>query len=198
MFAEGVKMTATAPPPTSSSLIWIAVMALGTIHVFMGAAALFWPGATLTVLVFIVGIEFLISGVLRMLIAAADTAMDARVLKALLGLVSVIVGLLVMREPLRSLAVVVALLGIFWVLWGLVMLFVSLLPVARGQRGPLATEGGVAAVGGAVLLSWPEITVGALTSLVGGLLLIVGGATVWSAWRARRNDPSAVDAAGAV
>jgi uncharacterized membrane protein HdeD (DUF308 family) len=188
-------MTATAPLPLSASWNWIVVMALGVIHLLMGAAALFWPGATLTVLVFIVGIEFLISGVLRMLIAAADPSMDARLLRALLGLVAVVVGLLIMREPLRSLATVVAVLGIFWVLWGLVMLFVSLLPVARGQRAPLAIEGGVAAIGGGVLLSWPAITVGALTALVGALLILVGGATAWAAWRLRGAQLSVLDAA---
>lgn len=178
-----------APVPLSRSLAWKVVLAIGLVHVFMGAALLFWPSATLTVIVIIVGIELILSGVLRMLVAAGDAELDARLLRAVLGLVSVVVGLLVMREPLRSLAVVVGLLGVFWVLWGLVELFISLTPAASETRIPLAVEGGIAVVGGLLLLAWPELTVRGLTILVGVLLLVGGLATTWSAWQMRRPQP---------
>jgi uncharacterized membrane protein HdeD (DUF308 family) len=189
-------MSNAAPVPMSESLAWKIVLAIGLVHVFMGAALLFWPSATLTVVVVIVGIELVLAGVLRMLVAAGDAQLDARLLRALLGLMSVVVGLLVMREPLRSLAVVVGLLGVFWVVWGLVELFISLTPSASGTRLPLAVEGGVAVVGGLFLLAWPELTVRGLTILVGGFLLAGGLVVVWSAWQLRR--PQARPIPGAI
>jgi uncharacterized membrane protein HdeD (DUF308 family) len=178
----------------SVAVRWKLWMAIGVVHVLMGLAALFWPDATLTVLVVIVGIELLLAGVLRVLVAATDDAMDSRVLHVLLGLVSVVLGLLVMREPIGSLAVVVAVLGIFWVLWGLVELFISLTPAASGLRLPLAVEGGLAVLGGGILLSWPGLTLRGLTLIVGILLVLGGGAATWTAWQMRR--PEATSAPG--
>lgn len=181
-------MSTTVPAPLAGGLAWQAVIAIGVVHVAMGFTALIWPDATLTVLVIIVGIELIIAGVLRMLVAAADAALDARLLHGLLGLVSVVVGLLVMRQPLRSLGAVVALIGIFWVLWGLIELFLSLTPAAQGARLPLAIEGGLATLGGLLLLAWPELTVFGLTMLVGALLVAAGLVTIWSGLRRRKTE----------
>ena len=50
----------------------------------------------------------------------------------------------------------------------------------------------VALLGGAVLLSWPDVTIGVLTRGVGLLLLVAGVITAWSAWRLRGAEGSTV------
>lgn len=165
---------------------------LGAIHAVMGLVALFWPGVTLTVIAVILGIEFVLAGVIRIVVAVAADAVDARVLRVVFGLLSVIVGLLVLRSPLESIALLVAVVGVFWVLWGLVEVVIALLPSAAGYRGPLLVEGAVALIGGAILLAWPDATVTVLTRVVGFFLLLAGGITAWSAWRLRDAEGTTV------
>lgn len=178
-------MTATPLVHFSDTILWRVLLTIGVVNGALGLVLLFWPDATLTVVVFLVGIELLVSGVLRVLYAAGHRELDARLLRVLLGLVAVVLGLLVMREPLRSIAVLVAVLGVFWVLWGCIELFVALTPAARGARGYLLAEGAVAAVAGMILLAWPEPTLRVLALVAGGFLALVGLVTVATAWRLR-------------
>lgn len=168
------------------------VVAIGVLHAVLGLVALVWPDVTLTVLTVLVGIDLALSGVLRIVVAVGSDGADSRVLRLLLGLVSVVLGLVVIRAPLESLAVLVTILGVFWVLWGLVEIVVGVLPAAAGHRAPLLVEGAIAAIGGGVLLAWPDITVGALTRLVGLLLLLAGIVTAWSAWRLRQRTTGVI------
>jgi uncharacterized membrane protein HdeD (DUF308 family) len=165
---------------------------LGAVHAVLGLVALFWPAVTLTVLTVIVGVELVLAGVIRLVVAVASSSADARVLRIFLGLLSVIVGLVVIRSPLESLAVLVTIIGVFWIVWGLVEVLIALLPPAAGFRGPLLVEGGVAILGGIVLLAWPDATIGVLTRVVGLLLLLAGGITAWSAWRLRKAESTIV------
>jgi uncharacterized membrane protein HdeD (DUF308 family) len=158
---------------------------LGAVHAIMGLVALFWPAVTLTVIAVIVGIEFVLAGLIRLVVAIASPSQDVRGLRIVLGLLSVIVGLLVIRSPLESVGLLVTIVGVFWIVWGVVEVLIALLPSAAGQRTPLLVEGGVALLGGAVLLSWPDVTLGVLTRGVGLLLLLAGAITAWSAWRLR-------------
>lgn len=177
----------TSPPsvPISQTIVWRIMLTIGIVHVLMGGALVVWPSATLTVVVLVVGAELLVSGALRIIAAAGNPQLDARLLRVLLGLVTIALGVLVMRQPLRSIAVVVTLLGVFWLLRGFVELFVSLTPSAQGVRGLLAAEGALATAGGLVLLVWPEPTVRVLALLAGVLLLLVGLVVTYRAWQLR-------------
>lgn len=182
---EVATTTASASTILPASLVWQVPLVLGIIHLVLGIAVLVWPEATITVVVVLVGLELVFGGVLRLVLALVDRTVEARLMRGVLGLLSVLAGVLVVSQPLRSVGLVVVLLGAFWVIWGLVELFVSLLPSAAGQRGALALEGVLAAGFGAILLAWPEPSIRVVTVVVGIGFVLVGLVATLAGWSAR-------------
>lgn len=166
------------------SLAWQVPITLGVLHLALGAALLLWPEATIGVAVVLLGIELVFGGVLR-LVGAIATHGEARMLRAVVGVLGVLAGILVVREPLRSVGLVVLVLGAFWVVWGLVEALVALTPAAAGHRGPLLVEAAFGVVAGGVLLAWPGPTLRVLTVLVGILLVLAGLLATWAGTRIR-------------
>lgn len=164
--------------------VWPILGVLGLVNLAIALLAIFWPGATLTVVVFIFGIQVLVIGALRIVVALMLPDAEARWLGFFFGVLGVVVGLLVMREPLRSLEVLVILLGILWVVWGLIGL-VAGLAAPPGSRAGSIVDGVASLAAGAILLAWPEITVRVLTFVLGISLLFIGAAQLYAAYQSR-------------
>jgi uncharacterized membrane protein HdeD (DUF308 family) len=164
--------------------VWPILAVLGVVNLAIALLAIFWPGATLTVVVFIFGIQLLVIGAIRILIGLMLPDAEARWLGFFLGVLGVVVGLLVMREPLRSLEIIVILLGVLWIVWGLIGLL-SGIAAPSGSRAGWVIDGIAALAAGAILLSWPEITVRVFTLVLGIGLLFMGGAQLYAAYQAR-------------
>lgn len=164
--------------------IWPVLAVLGVVNLGIALLAIFWPGATLTVVVFLFGIQLLLIGALRILVALMMPDVEARWLGFFFGVLGIVVGLLVMREPLRSLEILVILLGILWIVWGLIGLL-SGIAAPSGSRAGWIIDGIASLAAGAILLAWPEITVRVFTLVLGIALLFVGGAQLYAAYQAR-------------
>src|SRR5216683_3797665 len=89
---------------------WGWLLAFGIITVGIGIAALVWPGRTLVVVAVLFGIQLIVMGIFRFAaaIASDDLTGGRRVLLAVLGVFSLIIGLYAVRHVLafqiRSLA----------------------------------------------------------------------------------------------
>lgn len=176
------------PEPESmlpADLAWQIPLTLGIVHLLLGLAVLVWPSATLAVVAVLVGLELVIGGVLRLVLAIVGRGSEARVLRGITGLLGVLAGILVVAQPLRSVEVLVVVVGAFWILWGLAEAIVALTPGASGHRGPLLVEGALAVGAGAILLLWPQPTLRVVTVIVGIGLLVVGLIATWAGWRLR-------------
>jgi uncharacterized membrane protein HdeD (DUF308 family) len=99
---------------------------LGVLGVLAGIVMLRRPGDTLLVLIVILGLWLVLSGVVD-LIRAIVVAGDQRLLRALGGLVDVVVGICVLALPKLSLATLAVLAGLAFVVHGVVL-------VVRGFR----------------------------------------------------------------
>lgn len=176
---------------------WPLVMVLGVFNLIVGIVAVAWPEETLTVVVIIFGLQLLVMGVLRIVSTLAGDQRGPAWLQLLGGIVAVVVGLLVMQEPLRSLAVIVTLLGIFWVFWGIVALVTAFSHEAEEDRSVYGIDGLLSLGLGIVLLVWPAPTVQVVTLLI-GIFLIVGGIAAIglsiAMWSESRNAPPAAPA----
>jgi uncharacterized membrane protein HdeD (DUF308 family) len=173
-----------ANPLSARVNIWPLVAFLGLVNLVIALLAIFWPGATLTVVVFIFGVQLLLIGALRIIVALMLPDAEARWLGFFFGVLGIVVGLLVMREPLRSLEVLVILLGILWIVWGLIGLL-SGIAAPPGSRAGWIIDGIASLAAGAVLMSWPDITLRVFTLVLGIGLLFVGGAQLYAAYQAR-------------
>jgi hypothetical protein len=144
----------------------------GVLSIILGALVLFWPGATLDVVAVLFGLYFLISGAVRVVTGIITPLSGGlRVLNILTGVLIFIVGVVAMRNPLASLAVLGMVIGIAWIVEGIMALTES---ESGGSRWYAITYGVISILAGAVVLFLP---VGSLAALVvfGGIFLVVLG-----------------------
>lgn len=174
----------TDRPGITTMNVWPLLATLGTINLGVGVVAVFWPGVTLTVVGFLFGIQLVVVGGLRILLSLVVPDVDSRWLGALIGVLGVVVGLLMLREPLRTLEIFVILVGILLVIWGLVGLVTAVVVPTNARTGALL-EGAASLISGAVLLIWPDITIRGFTLVIGITLVVIGAAELFGAYETR-------------
>lgn len=174
----------TGIPPGLSRMAdhWGLVVAFGALTVLLGLAVVLWPGSTLVVLAVFLGIQLLVNGVFKIVSAFAASSVDGgvRALLGLAGALSVIVGLLCLREPMQTVVVLGLLLGAWWVVSGLIDIFAAVLGDSR-EKGWHVVMGIVSVLAGGFLLVNPELSLTALVIVVAvwlfgyGALAVVAG-----------------------
>jgi len=153
--------------------IWPFLVFIGLVNLAIGIALLVWPSATLTVLAILVGLQLLVAGVLQLFMGVVGPDDGSRWMVIFVGLLGVVAGLLVMREPLRVIELVVVVVGVFWVVSGLVRLAVAAAG-AVPSRSRTALDGLVSVGAGALVLAWPDPTLRVVVLLVGILAIVRG------------------------
>ena len=174
------------------------IVALGVVTVIAGVAVLAWPDATAKVIAVIFGIFALVNGVFQLVSAiASDGARGsgARVLLALAGVLSLLLGIVCLRHPFQTLAILTLLLGMFWVVSGVVGMVHALGSRGMPGRGFAVFAGAVSVIAGIVLLVYPTVSLIVLVWLL-GLQLVVTGAIVvgWGIAARRDRAPAHVPA----
>ena len=155
---------------------WGWVLAFGIITVLLGIIALAWPGRTLLVVAVLFGAQLIVMGIFRFVnaIASEDLTSGNRALLALLGALSLIIGLYAVRHVLVTLVALALLLGIFWIVSGAVELFMVLSHQGMDQRGWNAIMAVISVVAGIVVLAYPDISLLVLAVLLSIWLVIFG------------------------
>ena len=166
---------------------WGWVLAFGVITFAVGIAALAWPGRTLVVVAVLFGIQLIVMGIFRFTAAFAsdDVTGGTRVLLALLGVLSLIIGLYAVRHVLVTLLALAILLSIFWIVSGAIELFTALSHRQLRNRGWTAVMGIISVLAGLVVLSYPGISLLTLALVLSVWLLIFGVMQVIAAFRIR-------------
>jgi uncharacterized membrane protein HdeD (DUF308 family) len=166
---------------------WGWVLFYGIVTLLAGLAVLAWPGATLLVIAVLFGVQLIVAGIFRFAAAFAtdDASGGTRVLLALLGVLSVIIGLWAVRHVLLTLLALVVLLGIFWVVNGTIELFTALSHRGMTERGWTAAMGVLSILAGLVVLIYPGPSLLTLSIVLGIWLLIYGVMEIVAAFRVR-------------
>ncbi len=166
---------------------WGWVLAFGIITVAVGIAALVWPGRTLVVVAVLFGIQLIVMGIFRFAgaFASDDRTGGTRVLLALLGVLSLIIGLYAVRHVFITLLALALLLGIFWIVSGAVELFTALSHREMRGRGWTAVMGILGIVAGLVVLAYPGISLVVLAVVLSIWLLVFGVMQITMAFRIR-------------
>ena len=166
---------------------WGWVLAFGIITLAIGVIALAWPGETLIVVAVLFGIQLVVMGIFRFVaaFAAGDVGGGTRVLYALLGVLSLIIGLYALRHVLITLLALALLLGIFWVVNGFVEIFGALTHRDSPHRGWTGFMGVLSIVAGLVVLAYPGISLVTLALVLGIWLIIYGVMEIGMAFRVR-------------
>jgi uncharacterized membrane protein HdeD (DUF308 family) len=166
---------------------WGWVLFFGIVTVLAGLFTLVWPGRTIVVVAVLFGIQLVVAGIFRFVAAlAADEASGGtRVLLALLGVLSFMVGLYALRHVLVTIAALALLLGIFWIVNGAVETFTALSDRGMHGRGWTIFMGLLSVVAGVVVLVYPGISLATLAVVLGFWLLVYGAMEIVLAFRLR-------------
>ena len=166
---------------------WGWVFAYGVLTLLAGVFVLAWPGATLLVLAVLFGVQLIVSGIFRFVAAFAsdDLTGGTRVLLALLGVLSIIIGLWAVRHVLLTLLALIVFLGIFWVVSGVIDVFAALTHRDMPARGWTSLMGVLSVLAGIIVLAYPGLSLYGLAVVLGIWLLIFGSMQVTGAFRLR-------------
>jgi uncharacterized membrane protein HdeD (DUF308 family) len=166
---------------------WGTALTVGLVTLLLGILIVAWPEATVGVVAVLFGIQLLLFGIFNLVrsISADDAGGGVRVLYALLGVLSIALGVLAMRHLLQTVAVLAVLVGLTWLLGGIIEFVNLLAEPARPGRGWAMALAALAALAGIVVLAYPTPSLITLTVLVGIWLIIWGALTAVLAFAVR-------------
>lgn len=102
---------------------WGLLLLRGVINVAVGALLLFWPEPTVTVLVWVFGLDLLVTGVVALIASRSVPKEKGRSTLVFRAAVGILFGLVVMAWPDKTLRIVALLIGLQLVLLGLILVF---------------------------------------------------------------------------
>lgn len=152
---------------------WPAVLFTGLLTIGLGIVVMVWPGETLQVLSILLGLQLLAFGVYR-LINAFSARTSSPWLAGFVGILGMVTGIIVLRNPFETVAVLVTLLGVVWIVGGSIDVIAAITDRRLRDRGWMAFLGFISIAAGIVVVAWPEPTV-TVVAWISGLYLVTFG-----------------------
>ena len=166
------------------SWTWILGSAVATL--VPGVLILVWPDETLHVLAVLIGLYLLVIGAFRVVAAFGRDDHGERLPGLLLAVLYVLAGVLCLRNPLQTIAALSLIVGVVWLVSGILTLYTAIAAKDLPHRGFVIGVAVIGIVAGIVVLALPSESARALTRLLGLWLVLLGlaEAAVAFAWRA--------------
>ena len=153
---------------------WGWVLAFGILTILVGVALLAVPGQTLITIAIFFAAYLFVTGIFMLVRSFTHDggAGGQRILSAVIGVLSIGIGLMLLRSPFQALEVMIFALGFWWV-------FSGILDVIRGfqltsGKGWAIFMGVITLIAGMVILAYP-IDSAQVLAFVGGIMLVILG-----------------------
>lgn len=155
---------------------WAWILAFGIVSILAGLVAIFWPSATLVIIAIVFAVQLIVGGVFRFVGAFAIPGETGwlRALQAILAVLSFVVGVYLLGHVALSLLVLALLLGFYWVMHGVIELFVAIGHPELPGRAWMILSGLLSVLAGVLLIVVPGISLFALTLVLGVWLVLFG------------------------
>ncbi|MFC5492377.1 HdeD family acid-resistance protein [Nocardioides caricicola] len=166
---------------------WGLVLAYGLVTLGLGVAMMVWPDQTIAVFAVLIAIQLIIGGIFRIVQALGMSTFDVgmRAIFGLTGGVALVVGLLVLREPLQSVLVLGMILGVWWLISGLIDVIGAIVSPGTGGRGWEVAIGVVSMLAGGFLIVYTDLSLTLLIWFVAIWLVLAGVFATLTAFRLR-------------
>ena len=165
-------------------------LAGGVVSVVLAIILLVWPKETLVVVAVLIGIWLIIAGIASLaqaIFAPEGRSGGLRVLKAFGAVLYLIAGVFCIRHAFTTVTILAALIGISWLVAGVVEVFSAFGEGVSGwYRVGAFALGLLSILAALVVLIWPAPSLVTLTWLAGLWLLILGIAQIAMAIRTMR------------
>jgi uncharacterized membrane protein HdeD (DUF308 family) len=170
--------------------LWWLLLFVGILSVAAGIIVLVEPDISLATLSVVVGIFLLLDGIFE-IAASISGRSENRGLVALIGVLSLIAGVILVRHPIAGVVAAALLIGIWLIAVGIVR-FTTAFDRA-GNRLWQIVLGLLETIAGIVIVASPDIGVATLAILVGIAFILRGlgmTALAWALRQIRRNIPA--------
>ena len=174
---------AEALPSSVLARSWQAALFLGVLTVILGVIVSFHPSGSLNVLAVLLGILMILSGI-SSLIRVFDPEESHRVWLGVAGLLFIALGVVLIRHLHLTIAIIGLIIGITWIIQGVVALIGGISGGVREGRGWWITFGVISLIAGIVVAASPVTSVTVLALLLGiwfivmGIMQIIAGFTL--------------------
>ena len=163
-------------------------MLFGVVTLGVGVFFVVSPHETLSTFTVIAGIFLLVDGVLA-LFGSIFGKGEGRGLLALIGVLSAIAGLVLIKKPFDTLVVFTLIIGVWFVVAGIVR-FVVALGSPEGRGGNILTAI-LDLIAGIVILAWPDLGLATVAVIIGIVLIVRGALFIVAGWQLHKlsGDP---------
>ena len=172
---------------------WWLPMLFGVAALCVGIFFIVSPHETLSTFTAIAGIFVLVDGVIAIVGSILGSG-DGRGLLALIGVLSAIAGLILIKKPFETLVVFTLIVGVWFVVAGIVRLVSAF--DAREARGGNILVALLDLVAGGVILAWPDLGLATLAVIIGIVLVVRGALFIVTGWQLRALDRAPETGAG--
>lgn len=165
---------------------WGWLLTLGILMLILGFCALSMPFIAALASVLFLGWLLIVGGILQGVHAFGQKQWGGLLWQFLIGILYLLVGVMLLSEPLRSLFALTLVLAIFFVVSGIFRIIAAFRLKPRRNWGWVLVNGIVTLILGALIWSeWPSAAIWAIGLLVGIDLLFGGWSMVMIALAAR-------------
>ena len=152
---------------------WGLIVLMGVLSVIIGVLAIVYPGQTIVTVSIFFAAWLFVSGIFSLFGSfSRDGDTGSRVLSAILGVLSIIVGWMLLRSPFQSVEVFIFVIGIFFLIQG-VMTLIGAFARKQGRNWAILS-GLLGIIAGLIVLIYP-ISSAVTLALIAGIWLIILG-----------------------
>lgn len=177
--------------PDRWASVWRIPVVFGVLSIALGVTVLVWPGHTIGALTVMFGIFLLVAGIYRFAHAfhlrGGDTG--SRVVAVILGLLAVLLGIVCLINPFATASAFAVVVGVFWMVAGLIMIFAGWrrqdIPT-RGARAVTIITGVCNVIIGLLVEFFPELGLLFMALLLGFYLVFLGISAITTGLAVRR------------
>ena len=162
--------------------LWWLVMLFGVAVLGVGVFFVGSPHETLATFTVIAGILLLLDGVVAV-VASIFRRGEGRGMLAMIGVLSAIAGLVLIKKPFGALLAFVLIFGVWLIVAGVVR-FVAAVGDPEGRAGNIAVAI-FDVIAGIVILSWPAPSLATLAVIIGIVLIVRGILWIGVGWELR-------------
>lgn len=173
-------------PQTLVKNAWLALLASGIAALCLGACGLLWPGPTLWVAAVLFGAYLVVTGIAQLLAATfLGRSTSQTIMLVLSGALSLILGVVALRNPVESVVLLAIWIGVGWLFRGAAGLGVAA-QLPQGHRAFSCFLAIILIAGGAMVVLWPAASAGSLLFGASFVAIAVGASEIADAFALRK------------
>jgi uncharacterized membrane protein HdeD (DUF308 family) len=155
---------------------WGWILFFGIVSIVAGALVIARPGGAVVGVAILFGSWLFVSGIFRIVEAIADRedSGGVRVLIAVWGILSLLIGLFMLRHIFQTIQIIAFLIGIFWIAGGTIEFIAAVSHKGMEGRGWRIFMGILGVVAGVIVLASPGISLLTLAWVMGIWFVVYG------------------------